>query len=111
MLLSPRMLNVIVTITNRIGVVKLSVVSREQNLFRNSKVPVKSEAGGPAFTRLDKMEDLFDLERPVHTALHSFMTEGQKEQSGQRRIHGLANFSEKAEITLFLTETFGKETV
>ena len=37
------------------------VVSREQNLFRNSKVPVKSEAGGPAFTRLDKMEDLFNL--------------------------------------------------
>ena len=60
MLLSPRMLNVIVTITNRIGVVKLSVVSREQNLFRNSKVPVESEAGGPSFTGLDKMEDLYN---------------------------------------------------
>ena len=42
------------------GVVKSSVVSREQNLFRNSKVPVESEAGGPSFTGLDKMEDLYN---------------------------------------------------
>jgi hypothetical protein len=102
---------VIVTITNRIKVVNSSIVSREQYLFRDSKVPVKTKAGGPSFAGLNKMEDLFDLQRTIYTAFHPFMTEGQKKQSCQRGIHGVADLSGKTEITLFLTETLGKETV